>query len=297
MMKFFRRPRFRAEAQASRKSFSGLRYTLSGLLLLIFFFFCGIYLFFPTDALRSRIEGEVNRTPDLQVDMEDLSLTFPPGLSASQLALSSPKLSEDIRVDALKVKPAWGSLFSTNPGVTAYASLYGGEIELEARRHGEMQAQASGLKLDVPVARGSNIHVSVVLDKATLSGAWPVAANTETQLDLVLSTLDLSGMKGLGAQNDILRLGAVTLRASGKGNAFRIDKLDNQGGQMSVTGNGTLMLTQPADRSRINLTLTLKPQSGMDPALSDMIGLLAKADKNGAYTIRILGSLANAQVR
>lgn len=296
-IRFPRFPRLGSDGAPSRKKNSGTRLFLSGAVLLAVCFLLGIYLFFPTDILLDRIEQDLASQANLEVSVEDLRLSFPPGLLAKDITLSAPRLPQDIRLDTLRVKPLWSSLFSTNQGVSVVAGLYGGELEADLKRHGEVEAQASGMNLSVPIAPGSAIQVATTLGQANLSGRWPIRPDTETTLNMTLSALSLSGMKGIGAQNDIFSLGSVSLQASGKGNALRIEKLENSGGQMAVSGSGTLQLAQPIDRSRINLTITLKPGTGMDPTLTETLGLFAKQDRNGSFNLRILGTLSNPQVR
>ena len=107
----------------------------------------------------------------------------------------------------------------------------------------------------------------------------------------------ISGLKSLGGEKDSLMLGTVVLQANGRGNSFRIDRLDATGGAMGASVSGTLLFANPVERSRINLTVTLRPAAGLDKNLTELLGLLAKPDRDGAYRLHLTGTLARPQNR
>ena len=296
-MTFLRYRRHKTQAASTRRNTSTLRLLLIGIALLLACFILGLYLFFPTDALRERLEQELSADPQVQVSMDSLKLAFPPALVATDIQISTAGLPRDIVMESLQVKPLWLSLFSGNPGVKLKAHMYEGQVEAMVKKRGEIEALADSLRLELPVAPGSSIQVAVTVDEIAFSGTWPIRPDTETTLNANLRELSLTGMNAIGAQSDTLRLGEVRLQGGGKGPSLRLDKIENSGGDASLAGSGTLLLTQPAARSRVNLTFGLTPGAGFDPALRDTLGLFAKADNSGTFNLRLMGTLSNAQLR
>lgn len=296
-MTFFHFRRHKQQPDSSRRSTSNLRLLLSGFAVLLACFVLGLYFFFPTDALRQRLEQELSTDPQVQVTMDSLKLAFPPALVATDLRVSAAGLPRDVVIETLQVKPLWMSLLSGNPGVKVKAHLYEGQVEARIKKRGEIEALADSLRLELPVAPGSSIQVAIAVDAISFTGTWPIRPDTETALNASLRELSLTGMSAIGAQSDTLQLGAVSMQGGGKGPSLRLEKIENSGGDASLTGSGTLLLTQPVGRSRVNLTFGLTPGAGFDPALRDMLGLFAKADSSGTFNLRLMGTLSNAQLR
>ncbi|BCA80386.1 type II secretion system protein GspN [Desulfuromonas sp. AOP6] len=296
-MTFFRYRRSKPQTASSRRNTSTLRLLLIGIALLVGCFTLGLYIFFPMDALRERLEQELSADPQMQISMDSLKLTFPPALVATDIQVRAAGLPQDIVMESLQVKPLWLSLFSSNPGVKLKAQMYNGQVEANVKKRGEIEALAGSLRFELPVAPGSSIQVALTVDEIAFSGSWPIRPDTETALTASLRELSLTGMNAIGAESDTLQLGAVRVQGGGKGPALRLETIENSGGDATLAGSGTLLLTEPVGRSRVNLTFGLTPGAGFDPALRDTLGLFAKADNSGTFNLRLMGTLSNVQLR
>lgn len=292
-MKFPRRRRKQKPTTAGpRRGMRWGRTVVAAIGVGILAFLLGCFLFFPTAALKNRLVFEVNSNTPVQLKVDDLALRFPLGFSARGVTVAAPQLSQDLEIDRAAVSPVWLSLFGANPGAAADVALLGGEVDAVVHRRGGFSARGRDLKLDVPLSATSKLHLSGVLRKAEVEGTFPLQAETASHADLTVENLVITGMKAVGAGRDRLPLGTLTLTASGNGNTFRLESMQTEGGELAIEGSGSLLLANPVPRSRINLSLVLRPANNFDPALKDLLGMVAKPARNGSLRLRLTGSLA-----
>ncbi|MEJ2700108.1 MAG: type II secretion system protein GspN, partial [Desulfuromonadales bacterium] len=255
-------------------------------------FLAGFYLFFPVGVLKNRIEQEAFSRAHTEVHIGELDLLFPPGLSGRRITFATGNpLVPTVQVSSLDLTPVWHTLVTGNPGVDVHAELMGGSLRGELRRNGSVEAQMTGVTFSEPVAKGSALKVAGMVKEGIFSGAFPLKATTTSRLDLTLDQLRLTGLEGLGVPGGTLSLGTVTLQGSGLGNSFRLDKLASTGGNLEASGSGTLLLAGQPARSRINLSLVLRPTPNLDKKVKDMLDLLLKPGRDGVYRFKVTGSL------
>ena len=289
-MKLFRRPSRGGAGERPRRRRSHL--LLGALGAGVVGFLLGCFLFFPTTALRDRLTSEVAARSDLRLQIAGLSLHFPLGLNARGLVLSGGELPGPLKVDTLRITPAWLACLGGNPGADLSANLLGGELNAQYLRDGAFSASGRDLKLHLPLGNNLTLAVSGTLRQATAAGVLPLRPGTDSQLNLEIADLRLTGLKAVGAARDTLRLGTATVAASGQGNSFRIEKLKCSGGELALDGGGSLLLATPPPQSRLNLTFNLTPAAGLDPSLKDLLGMFAKPTRDGSLRLRLTGSLA-----
>ncbi|ALC15354.1 type II secretion system protein GspN [Desulfuromonas soudanensis] len=295
-----RRFRFSLPGALRRKprTTRGISFYLGAFAVLLSGALLGFYLFFPTAALQARLEGEISSRTPVRVELAGLNLLFPPGLGSQTLTVRPPLPDERAYTfDRLRLRPLWLTLFTSRPGVQASAGLQGGTIELSARRGGSVTGELHRIPFDEQLAPGSSLQIGGTVNSATLLSAFPLQATTESALHVQLGAVQLRGLKNVGAAVDTLNLGTLTLEGSGKGTALKINQLKGEGGDLAVSGTGTLLLAQPLQRSRINLNVTLKPSPRLDRALLDLLELLVKPARDGSYLLRLSGTLGNPVLR
>lgn len=280
------------------RSTRGVRFYLFAFAVLLTGALLGFYLFFPTAALQVRLERELaSRTP-VRVELVGLNLLFPPAFGSETLTVRAPLPDERAYTfDTLRLRPLWLTLFTSRPGVLASAGLQGGTIELSARSGGALTGELHRIPFDEQLAPGSSLQIGGTVNSATLVSSVPLQAATESTLHMQLGAVQLKGLKNVGAAVDTLNLGTLTLEGSGKGTSFKINEIASQGGDLAVSGTGTLLLAQPLQRSRINLNVTLKPSPQLDRALVDLLELLIKPARDGSYLLRLSGTLGNPVMR
>lgn len=221
-----------------------------------------------------------------------MGLRFPLTLSAKDVVVAAPTLPKPLTIDRLQVTPLWLSLFGANPGVDLAADLFGGHLTGTLHRSGAFATQGGGLTLELPLGNLKSLGIATTVREATLRSAAPLRPGTASEAQATLENLQLTGLKALGGKKDVLRLGTVTLDASGQGNNFHLEKLSATGGEMTVNGSGSLLLGNSPRSSRLNLALELKPAANFDPALRDLLTMFAKPAADGTLKLRLTGSLA-----
>lgn len=298
-MKIPRLADFRKKRGTSSAPFGGLgfKFYLGVLALLLTGFIAGFYLFFPTGALQQRLELEIaSRTPT-EARIEAVSLLFPPALQVKNIRLASGSPPAEFTVNLLKLTPLWRALTGSNPGLAFHAEVLGGQVDGSLRKNGSLAAKLQNLTFSAPVGGPLPIRLTGQLGKGEFAGALPLQSATETRLNLGFDRLELSGLASFGLASDTLALGTVSLAGSGRANALKIDRLSASGGSLEVTGEGTVMLAEPLDRSRLNLNLVLRPGRQLDRALADLIELFAQAEPDGSFRLRLTGSLAQMSIQ
>lgn len=298
-MIFSRIARLRSQGRtAAYFSGQGVRFGLAALILLLAGFIAGFHLFFPSDTLRHRLEREIAARTPLAVEIDEVSPLFPLGLRAGGIRLGSGSPPEGLTVTELQLTPLWRQLTGGNPGLAFRAQVLGGEVAGSWRKSGSIEATLRQLSFSTPVgAVAAPLLLRGELGEGELSGGYPLAAAGDTRLALHFDRMELSGLTAFGLADDTLAIGSVELTGSGRGNALKIERLTASGGNLEVTAEGTVLLADPLERSRLNLNLVLRPGRQLDRALADLLELFAKADKDGSYRLRLTGVLTQPAIQ
>jgi len=274
-------------------------YPLWGLCGFILAFILGFTLFFPLDPIARQVEQLVEKRANLTLEISQPGWGFPPGITADQLSLAGPALQgERVQLDQLRVSPLWSSLLSTNPGVSIAGNLYSGVLDATARKQGDLDLKLRGARLEEQkLSPQLSIRLSGTDGNLDFSGVLPITGANQSQAELNLDQIVLTGMTALGSAKDSLSAGKLQLVVDIKGTTVSIKSLDLSGGDLALSGSGTLILGSRPSLSRINLSLVLKPGPQLDPQLRDLLGLLSKPERDGSIKFRLLGSLAAPQLR
>jgi type II secretion system protein N len=269
----------------------GFKFYLGVLALLLTGFIAGFYLFFPTSAMQQRLELEIAARTPLDARIEAVSLLFPPGLQAEGIRLAGGSPPTEFTVNLVKLTPLWRTLTGGNPGFAFHGEVLGGQVDGSLRKNGSLAAKLQNLTFSAPVGGSLPIRLTGQLGTGEFAGALPLQSATETRLNLGFDRIELSGLTSLGLATDTLALGTVSLVGNGRANALKIDRLSASGGALEVTGDGTVMLAAPLDRSRLNLNLVLRPGRQLDKSFADLLELFAQAEPDGSFRLRLTGSL------
>jgi type II secretion system protein N len=275
----------------------GLKFYLGVLALLLSGFIVGFYLFFPASTLQQRLELEIARRTPLDARIGAVSLRFPPGLQAERIRLTGGSPPTEWTVNRLELTPLWRNLIGSNPGLSFHAEVLGGQVDGSLRKNGGVAATLRNLTFSAPVGGALPILLTGQLGKGEFAGALPLQTAAETRITLNFGRLDLSGLAALGLTNDTLALGTVSLAGNGRANALKIDRLSASGGALEVTGDGTVMLAEPLDRSRLNLNLVLRPGRQLDQSLAELLELFAQVQPDGTFRMRLTGSLRQVSIQ
>lgn len=286
---FAHRPAQTAPATAPKPSRS--RFFAGSLALLIGGWILGFYLFFPAGALKNRIEQEVATRTQVELTLTNLSFRFPPSLRIQEAKISAAELPQPVRLQQLSLQPDWLSLFSKNPGVACSARLGNGALAGQLTLDGTLSATGRQVDLNLPLLSGSPLSLAGTLDLTELSGRWPITPKTESRLQLTFQEARLTGLDALAGVPQ-LALGTLRLEGSGRGNAFKLERFDASGGDLGLSGSGTLLLGQPITASRVTLNLNVQPGTNLAPQLLDLLRLAGKPGTDGSLAFALSGTLA-----
>jgi len=275
-----------------------LRFYLGALASLILGLAASLYFFFPASALEERVEYEINGRTPVEADLMALSLGFPPAMRAETLTLKIDQPQPySLTFDKVSVKPLWHSLFGGNPGVAIHTDILGGAGEGTIRRNGDMEVSIARVLFDTPLPSLTSLRLSGNLKNGELATTVPAKPTTESRMQVTLENIRVTGLKSVGIGSDTLSLGAVSLRGSGRGNSFKIEQLESEGGDLKVSGGGTLLFGRTVESSRLNLNVILSPTPSLDKEMAELLTLFRQPGRDGSYRFRVTGTLANPVVK
>lgn len=262
------------------------RVALAGGGLFLLAFLLGTYLFFPLAAVQQRLVGELEARTPINVQIDKLSLSPLLTLRTRQAIVTFDNSAmTPIVLTELRLKPLWTSLLTGNPGVTIDVALPQGRLAADWQRGGELAMHAEGLKLtDLPIDQEARTLLSGTIIKGELRGVFPSRKTAET---LLAAEIDTAALTVMGQP---LALGKVSLQGSGQGNNLRIATLTANGGDVAITGSGSLLLGASMAASRVNLDLTLRPTAATPGGIAALLDLAAKHQADGSYRLRLSGS-------
>jgi type II secretion system protein N len=141
-----------------------------------------------------------------------------------------------------------------------------------------------------PIHQEAGVLFSGTIVKGQLQRSIPTRKPAENRLSAELDNAVLSVM------GQPLNLGKITIEGSGQGNNLRIATLTANGGDVTISGNGMLLIGASAAASHINLDLTLRPARTASPSMAALLDLAANRQSDGSYRLRLNGSLGKPTV-
>ncbi len=269
-------------------------FLLAGAGLLLLGMLTGFYLFFPSETLRQRIIQEIEARAGVavqSVQIEQVSLYPLLTLDARGIELGLTGLPRPLPIEALSIAPQWSTLFSADPGVLVQGSLMNGTITAGLLRSGAINAHATGLRFDLPIQKPLPFNVTGTLSEAAFDGGVRLNTEAKTQLLLRLADVNVLGLELLKADGSRLALGEITLQVEGQGRSMKVKTLSAKGGDLDVSGNGTLLIGRTTTSSRIKLALQVRPGANADPSITSLLDIFGKPDADGRYPLQVTGTL------
>ncbi len=260
----------------------------------IFFFTCGLLLFFPTKLLQQQLAVELTTKLNHPIELTGLSLQFPASMFIQKL--TSPTELGNVKFTNINLSPVWSRLLSTAPAAKISAEIFGGNIEAQFDTKHRVKLFATALHGALPVPQLPTLHMQATIAQLNASATAEPIIKLE-KLHLELSELLISGLKQMGFPIDRLDFGTVNLHLSQNQQRISIDQLISHGGDLIISGGGNVALQRNLRHSRINLKLTLAPRKGLDPSITTLLPMFAKQRQDGSYNVRITGTLAQPRLR
>ncbi|MCM2264533.1 MAG: type II secretion system protein GspN [Desulfuromonadales bacterium] len=260
---------------------------LAGIALFVLSFLLGLHLFFPMTAVQQWLVAEIDARTPFSVQIKKLSLSPAFTLSGRQATVTFDDSSmPPIVLDDLRLKPLWATLVTNNPGVAIEATLPQGRLDAALRRGGDLTMHIEELKLtDIPVSQETRALFSGTIVKGDMRRNFTPKKPTE---NLLVMEMDNASLTVMGQP---LTLGKISAQGSGQGSSLRITTLSANGGDLVITGTGTMLLGASAAASRINLDLTLRPAPSASPHLAALLDLAGQRQSDNSYRVKLSGPL------
>ncbi len=274
--------------------FGWLRIVILGLILFVLGAVVGVAVSFPNNLLEQRLIALAEQQGQISIEKGRVQLGFI-NLNGTNLEIRTRQdAMPPIEVEHVTISPLWGSLFSGNPGAHVEARLFSGQLQADLFRDGLVDASARDLRLDLPLQNAWNLNFLGQVQNASFNSVVPLTNASESQLQLVLGQ---ASIRESGKNEDMLDLGRVDIKATGKGQSFRITTLTAENGDFTVSGRGNLRLGNSPATSAISLRLDIRPAAEADQGLVELLKLAAKENAEGNYELRISGNLASPSFR
>lgn len=292
-----KRPRPTEAAAMTRKP-RGF-YFATGVSLFLLGLLCSFYLAFPDTLLRQRLVYELETRLPIQVDLTEATLQPLLTLAGKQMTISLSGQPETLfQIDTFHVGPSWIKLLTGDPGFKGEINSSTGELSFSWQQSGPLAVTGTTLPFDIPLATIPATRFSGNLNTGEVTTTAPLQNETRSQIDINLDQVVVKGLEALTGNTAGLRLGELSLKVNGQGTSFSIEQLELSGGDLVVSGTGTLMLAVAnPQNSRINLNLSIRADKQANPTLAGLLELVGTPQANGSRKLRMTGTLARPVVK
>lgn len=263
-----------------------------------------LYILFPSAEVKQYIVHRLQQeAPTIKISIDDLKLSFPPGLSMNDVVLSNNE--RDLFFwDRIKVFPKWLSLFTSEKAIGFRGRAYLGKISGSASPtrskgvdHWDITGVFSDLRLEqIPVLQ-EEIDFGIV---GLLSGNIHIDADTSNpasgSADIVVSDCTVLPEKPI-MNIDRLSFQQVEAAFDFDGSKLNLKKGDIQGTELNASVSGSIFLKSPANRSTVDMDIVVTPHDALLSELDGemLSGFFSSAGKND-FNFRVTGSLDNPQI-
>jgi type II secretion system protein N len=292
-----KRPRPTEAAAMTRKPW-GL-YIATGVSLFLLGLLCSFYLAFPDAILRQRLVYELETRLPIQVDLAEATLQPLLTLAGKQMTVRLSGQPEALfQLDTFHISPCWSSLLTGDPGLEGQINSSTGELSFSWQQSGPLAITGTTLPFDIPLATIPATRFSGNLSTGEVTTTAPLQSETRSRININLNQVVVKGLEALTGNKAGLRLGELSLKVNGQGTSFSIEQFEISGGDLVVSGTGTLMLAiANPQNSRINLNLSVRAGNQADPTLAGLLELVGTPQANGSRKLRMTGTLARPVIK
>lgn len=263
---------------------------------------------FPHDLLVQRALQDATAGTAFRAEAAGGRVGWTLGYALESLRVSARAAADGepvLQADGLRFAPSWWGLLRGTPyplGITA--SLYGGTLRgtvdprpagfrIDARLEDVDLARYTGLRPVVDGRLRGHVQAAVKLDGG---GRGPAAAGGDVELRIPGLAIESAKVRGITVPD--LHFGDVHLTGTVKNGRLEITELVANGDEVTVHGDGNLLIRTPLETSPLVLSLTVTPAAGVPDGLRLAVNLLPGATgEGGAKRIGIVGTLGRPTVR
>lgn len=278
-------------------------YTLYALAALIFF----LYALFPEEAANRFVAQDLeNRFPECRIRIERLSPTFPPGIRLHE-AIVSNHSDMLIEISEARFRPDFLALLRGRTAFsfdgTAYEGSFSGQVEFGPEkfrgRPNAADMSLSGVRIQEMELKnlGNGAEFTAILDGSL---SYHQDAKTGGSLNANLAFSDVTLMIPVfGEEKEPLHFSNFNVDAAVARQAITIKKGEFKGTEMDGELTGSVRLSDPLPKSRMNLSLNLFPRPEFQEKLSSLLPMAALQNKSGnqaGFKLNLIGTLENPNV-
>ena len=276
------------------------RFMAAGAGLLFAGFVAAYYLAFPQTVLRQRIEYELALRCPYPTHLQQAALRPPLTLSLEGITVEDlPCPVKTLTVQQVKLKPRWLSVFTGEPGITFDATIQQAGITGSWQGDGQVAVNIQDLPLSPWLPETLGLNLSGIVREGTIQARLndPAKPPVSSSLQSEVSGLILTGLQKYGLSQDQIRFGTAHIVTSSKNGRLNIEQLIISGGDLDISVAGSILLSSPISHSRLNLNLSLRPSSTLDPAAAELLSAMAKPAADGSFLVTITGTAARPKLK
>lgn len=272
-------------------------------------FTLSLYLTFPSDAVRDRVV-QAAAQEGLNLRMESVGLSFPPGLRLSEAYLilreadpQAEKGAVALHVPQATIRPSLLGLVSGKPSVRFDARLWGGKLSGKAGKADEgahLEARLRGVDLGQSMLGAIGLEFEGTIDELRLEAAGKQLGDMEGELLLRGEGLVLKGGEVNHFSLPKVALGTLEGKVEIAEGRAEIETLEANGDDISALVEGSIRFADRLGLSTLQTKLRFKPSEAWWEA-NEMLragaAMALKEDGEGYHNIQLYGQLAKPRFR
>jgi type II secretion system protein N len=251
-----------------------------------------LYLLFPYDRAKARLESEVRLRTPVDLSIARIAPRFVNRFELTDVVVSDQKGRVLFESPSVRTAVSLAGLLRGTLSLDVKAKAYGGDLIMKAQ-------QSRGRQAFLIDANGLDVGSYRLLRDAGLKLSGRFGGNFEMTGNAGKGRLWLKGLasreltiKGFPIPD--LDFEQCWLEAEIKGDRLTIRKLELDGKELTVRCLGDVVLRE---RGTINLTVRLKPSERLAQEQAGVLSLLKNRDADGFYQFSLGGTLSEPMPR
>jgi type II secretion system protein N len=233
----------------------------------------------------------------LEVDSTSQRASFPFGAQLSGVRLISTRpTSAGLLVEspAVTIAPAFLSMLTTHPGVRVKAVIYNGVVNVTIRPSGGGTAISYDLD-SIELARQQLWTIPGASAAGALSGSGNLLLSSDDIAETGAGELSAAGLTLTSAlASSPIRLGDGHSQFKLDQGTLTIEKLTTSGGDLTLTGEGTIQLAPDPAQSELAIQFTLSTSPTAASQLGMLLAMLPHPP--GPLPYHLTGTLNNPRI-
>jgi len=267
-------------------------YILGFIILGAITFGTGLWFMFPDASLERRLNAELAKQVPFRVRVHQLERSFPFTLKTRQVEADIPQFP--VKVEELRLAPAWGSFLQLQPGLKAEGRVFDGMFQaLFTSKAGELEAE--GMHLSGIIPGFNSIRIEAQLERAHLQTDISDAI-TPRQGDIRISGLRIYGLDKVGLGGAQLDVGDLDLTLRTHERRLEVE-LRNPRGDFDISGSGSISPPRLTPSARLNIRIRIGNIPAEHAQLEELLSMAGIRKNADGYLLRLGGRLETPYLR